>query len=83
MASQDSPDVVGAVGALANQLASARTDDQTPPFWKTTTTLKRRNKMHESGGVLQTRWCHIEGTQQRVRVLVSLGGHMGRSREIR
>ena len=29
MASQDSLDVVGAVGALANELASARTDDQT------------------------------------------------------
>ena len=29
IASQDSLDVVGAVGALANQLASSRTDDQT------------------------------------------------------
>ena len=80
--------VVEAVGALANQLGSARTDDHTLPSWKTAVAfppgiaLKGRNEVHVSGAVLRTLWGQIKDTQQGVCVLVSLGGRMSRSRKI-
>ena len=89
IASGDTFDVVEAVGALANQLGSARTDDHTLPSWKTSVAfppgiaLKGRNEVHESGGVLRTLWGQIKDTQQGVCVLVSLGGQIGRSRKSR
>ena len=52
----------------------ARTDDQMPPSWKTIVALKRRRVLHESVSVLHRLWGHIKDTQERVCVLVSLGG---------
>ena len=59
-----------------------RTDDQTPPSWKTIVALKRRRVLHESVSVLHRLWGHIKDTQKRVCVLVSIGGNMGRSQKI-